>query len=115
VIESNSVQPPTTDSLNIVFNFIPRTVENLQSVPSLQVSKPEFCGIDPLLGNAGNTHAAINTGAVLSVVSAATIAMQRAIHRSCVFCAAWSDLSLYNEILFVARRIRELELGVRKL
>jgi hypothetical protein len=33
--------------------------------------------IDPLLGNARNTHPANNTGAVFSVVRARTVAMQR--------------------------------------
>jgi hypothetical protein len=36
--------------------------------------------MDPLLGNGRNTHLANNTGAVFSVVRAATIVMQRAIH-----------------------------------
>jgi hypothetical protein len=33
--------------------------------------------VDPFLGNARNTHAANNTGAVFSVVLARTVAMQR--------------------------------------
>jgi hypothetical protein len=37
-------------------------------------------GTDLLLGNARNTHAANNTGVVFSVIRAANIAMQRAIH-----------------------------------
>jgi hypothetical protein len=36
-------------------------------------------GINPLLGNARNTHAANNKGGVFSVFRAATVAMQRAI------------------------------------
>jgi hypothetical protein len=35
--------------------------------------------MDPLLGIARNTHAANNTGAVFSVVRAATVVIQRAI------------------------------------
>jgi hypothetical protein len=37
--------------------------------------------VDPLLDNARNTHAANNTGAVYSVVRAATVAWQRAIRQ----------------------------------
>jgi hypothetical protein len=39
-----------------------------------------YLHIYPLLGNARNTHAANNTGAVFSVIRAATVAVQRAMH-----------------------------------
>jgi hypothetical protein len=75
--------------------------------------------IDLLLGNLRDTHATNNKGPVVSVVIEATIILQRAIHAAnvqySVFCAALYEPSLYNERLFVARGIRELELGVHKL
>jgi hypothetical protein len=46
--------------------------DHLQPVPRFRI----LWGIDPLLGNARNTHAANNRGTVSSVVRALTVAMQ---------------------------------------
>jgi hypothetical protein len=57
--------------------------------------------IDPLLGNASNTHAANNTGVVLYVVLAAIVDMQRAMHAGdnteAAFSVLWSDPRLYSK------------------
>jgi hypothetical protein len=61
--------------------------------------------IDPLLGNVRNTHTANNTGAVFSLVLAATVAMQRVIHAASNTKGLFSigfESRLCNESLFEA-------------
>jgi hypothetical protein len=53
---------------------------DLETKPGIIAPSNTLWRIDLLLVNASNTHAANNIGAVFSVVRAATVAMQRAIH-----------------------------------